>query len=115
MEDLKVSEIQIVPIRPRDGLIGFASFIIYDRFFVGGIGIHSTFQRDGYRLLYPSKITLKGSPIPIFHPLDRATGDVIEQIVAKEYEKVYEKMCLRGGTNNAETKRTINAFLEVIP
>jgi len=52
--DLKLSEIQIVPIKPRDGLVGFASFVINDSWYVSSVAIYT--RRDGnYRVTYPTR------------------------------------------------------------
>lgn len=35
-----ISEVNIILIKPKDGLIGFASLVINDALYLGSIGIH---------------------------------------------------------------------------
>jgi len=35
----RIKDIQIMPVKPRDGLIGFASFVLDDSLYLGSIGI----------------------------------------------------------------------------
>ena len=52
---MKLTEIQIVPVKPKDGLIAFVSFVINDSFFVGDVAIYSRLNQESYRLVYPIK------------------------------------------------------------
>ena len=65
-----VSEVQIMPVKPNKGLVGFASFVLYEAVFCGSVGIY-TKPMGGYRLVYPTRKVF-GKDIDIFHPsLDR--------------------------------------------
>lgn len=37
---MKIKKIEIVPIRPHEGLIAFASIILEEGFYLGSIGVH---------------------------------------------------------------------------
>ena len=37
---MKISEIQIDFVKPRDGLIGFASFVIDENIYISSVAIH---------------------------------------------------------------------------
>ncbi len=37
---MKITKIEIVPIKPNQGLIGFANIILENQLFIGSIGIH---------------------------------------------------------------------------
>ena len=88
--NIELTEIQITPIRPREGLLAFCNFIINGSFFVGDVGIHSRF--DGtYRLVYPSKTLLNGVTINVFHPINSEVGVEIEKQVQKAYEELLLK------------------------
>ncbi|MFC1894802.1 hypothetical protein ACFLYH_02525 [Candidatus Dependentiae bacterium] len=50
----RVTEIQIITVKPRDGLVAFASFIFENSFYVASIGIYIRPQ-GGYRLTYPTR------------------------------------------------------------
>ena len=47
---LTVDEIEIYPVRPRGGLVAFASFVLNGAVFVGNVGIHTRPDGSGYRL-----------------------------------------------------------------
>lgn len=81
-----VSEIQIMPIKPREGLVGFASFIFDDNFYFGSIGIY-TKPKGGYRLTYPTR-KISDQSLPIFHPINKEIASAIEQAVIEKFEQV---------------------------
>lgn len=78
----KLTEIQIVPIKPKDGLVGFASLVYDGRIYLGSIGIY-TRPQGGYRLTYP----MKGA-INVFHPINKEAASEIENAVIKKFENV---------------------------
>ena len=81
-----ISEIQIIPIRPKDGLVGFASFVLNKAIHLSSIGIY-TRPQGGYRLTYPTRKSTQGS-FHIYYPINKQIADVIEQSVIAEFEKV---------------------------
>ena len=82
----KISEIQIVPIKPNNGLVGFASFVLNDGLYLGSIGIF-TRPEGGYRLTYPTK-KVGNRDINIFHPINKEFAEAIEKTVIKKFEDV---------------------------
>lgn len=76
---IEISEINIVPVKPKDGLIGFASFVVDGNFYVGNIAIFSRLDGSGIRLVYPRK-----GAIDCFHPIKKDVGLIIEQNVTKK-------------------------------
>ena len=81
-----IGEIQIVPIKPNNGLIAFCSFILFESLYCGSIGI-ITRPNGGYRLLYPTK-KLGQKQLNIFHPINGGLGNLIEKEVVKKLEDV---------------------------
>ncbi len=79
---IQLTEIQITPIKPKDGLVGFASFVFDNCFYLGSIGVY-TRPQGGYRLTYPTRGTFN-----IFHPINRQIADEIEQAVIAKFEDV---------------------------
>lgn len=77
-----ITEIKIQLIRPNDGLIGFASVVIYDNVYLGGIGIHRKVA-GGYRLTYPKK-----DGFDIFYPITRDAGQIIETAIFEKLKSV---------------------------
>lgn len=77
---MKISEIQINLIKPKDGLIGFATLILNDDFYLSGIGIHRKLTGGGYRLTYPTRKS-GNRDFEIFHPINRNAGQQIEAAI----------------------------------
>lgn len=85
-QEVKVSEIQIIPVKPKDGLIGFASFVLDESYYVGSVAIFTRLKAPGYRLVYPTK-KIGDKNIGIFYPINSDVGRGIEEAVT---EKVSE-------------------------
>ena len=83
---MSISEIQIIPIKPQDGLVAFASFVLNESLYLGSIGI-LTRPEGGYRLVYPTKKVGERN-INIFHPINKVFAKSIEKEVIKEFEDV---------------------------
>jgi len=92
-QEVKISEIQIIPVKPREGLIGFASFVLDEKYYVGSVAIYTRLDGSGYRLVYPAK-KVGERQINTFYPITPMVGHVIEEAVN---EKVYE--ILTGAVN----------------
>lgn len=87
-QETKLSEIQIVPVFPDNGLIAFASFVIDNRYFVGNVAIYTKPDGLDYRLLYPAKTLPNGKKITLFHPINRKTGEAIKQAIIEKYRNL---------------------------
>lgn len=82
----RISEIQIIPIKPQDGLVGFASFVLNENLYLGSIGI-ITRPEGGYRLVYPTKkVGIRN--INLYHPINKNFAELIEKEVVKRFEDV---------------------------
>lgn len=86
----KISNIEIVPVRPQKGLIGFASFLIDNAFAINGIGVHSRPDGSGIRLLYPEKI-VNGLKLSLFHPIRKDIGDRVTALVEQEFGRLHTR------------------------
>ncbi len=86
MEKNLISEVQIIPIKPINGLVAFASFILDGKVYLGSIGI-MTRPQGGYRLVYPSKkVGMKN--INTYYPINREVAEQIETEVINQLEDV---------------------------
>lgn len=85
----KISDIQVIPIRASDGLIGFVSFVYDDNFYLGGIGIY-TRPQGGIRLTYPTRTHTSGA-ISVYYPINKQIADCIEQAVYKKFQEILKK------------------------
>jgi len=83
----KIEEVQIVPIKPKDGLVGFAS-IVFGGIYLGSIGIYKKLNNEGFRLLYPTR-KIGEKNINVFHPINREVSEQIEKEVLEKAEKIF--------------------------
>lgn len=90
--DKTINEVQITPIKSKDGLVAFASLIFSD-LFISSIGIHTKLNDEGYRLTYPTK-QVGDRQINIFHPINKQTSKKIENAIIAKYKEVINKQCL---------------------
>lgn len=98
--ETKISEIQIVPIKPVNGLVAFASFILDGKVYLGSIGI-MTRPQGGYRLVYPSKkVGIKN--INTFYPINKDIAGEIETEVINQLEDVMNRQNDRHNSFNIE-------------
>ena len=101
---IKLTEIQIVPVKPNNGLVAFVSFVLDDSFFVGDVAIYSRIDQQGYRLVYPAKTLFNGLKINCFKPINKPVADEIERQVLGEFENLIEKAKKTEGTNYEQSK-----------
>lgn len=85
--EVNITEIQIVPVKPKDGLVAFASFVLDNELYLGSIAI-LTRPEGGYRLLYPSKKIGISHNINFFYPISKPFAAAIEAAVIKKFEEV---------------------------
>ena len=92
MINIEITEIEIIPIKPRDGLVAFASCVINESLYVGSIGIHcSPSNAEGFRLVFPSKTLLNGKEIPCVHPINKEAGELLTRAIVNKFRKIVEK------------------------
>jgi DNA-binding cell septation regulator SpoVG len=88
----KVTEIQIIPIKPKDGLVAFANIVYDNAFYFSSIGIY-TRPYGGYRLTYPTRKS-STTNLTLFHPINKKVADLIEAAVTRRYEEVMTDVLL---------------------
>lgn len=91
MNKLEISEVNIVPIKPHNGLVAFASAVINNQFYISNIAIYtSPSNQSGYRLVYPDKILSNGKRVNCFHPITQEAGDAVSQAIIKKYVELMD-------------------------
>lgn len=95
----RISEVQIVPVKPNNGLVGFASLVFDNCIYLGSIGIY-TRPEGGYRLTYPTRKTTMNN-FHVFHPINKGIATEIENEVISKFEDVMKKYV---GHNSFNTK-----------
>ena len=84
----EITEITIIPLKPKNGLVALASCIVDDKFYLGSIGIY-TKLRGGYRLTYPTK-KIGEKSINIYHPINQEVGQEVEIAIIEKYEELMD-------------------------
>src|SRR3989344_3268922 len=82
----RVTEINITPIKPQNGLVAFASFVLDNNWYMGSVGI-MTRPEGGYRLVYPTKKVNEGK-INLYHPINRESAQEVENAIISHFEDV---------------------------
>lgn len=91
-----ITEVNIIPVKPQNGLIAFASVVINGSLYLSSIAVYT--KLDGtYRLLYPTK-KLGERLVNLFHPINHETSKQIEDAI---FEKCYE---IFEGSNDGQEK-----------
>ncbi len=86
---MRITEVEITPIKPKNGLVAFASCLIDGWLYLGSIGIMTRLS-GGYRLTYPTK-NLGNKSLNLYHPIDKASNAELEEVIIANYENVMRK------------------------
>lgn len=83
-----VSEVNVTPVKPKNGLVGIASLVVDGNIYLNSIAVYT--KLDGsYRLLYPTKLVGNRS-LGLFYPINRKASRAIEEAVLKKCSEVFE-------------------------
>ncbi len=85
---MQVTEVRIAFIKPRDGMIGFASVVLDDVLYLGSIGIHRKLDGSGFRLTFPTRRAGDGQA-HVFHPIRK---DLSKRLEAAIFSKLKDVM-----------------------
>ncbi len=85
-----VSEVNITPVKPTDGLVAFASCVIGGQLYLGSLGIHQRLDGTGYRITYPTK-KVGSRQLNFYHPLTKEAGKLIEQAIVAKCNELFER------------------------
>lgn len=87
---MTISEVNITPVKPIDGLVAFASCVVDGQIYVGSIGVHKLLDCSGYRITYPTK-KIGSRQLNFFHPVTKETGRLIEQAIVAKCVELFER------------------------
>ena len=87
---MQATEVDIAFVKPKDGLIAFASVVLDDQLYLSGIAIHSKLAGSGYRLTYPTRRIGKVQ-FSLFHPIRKPVGLAIERAIVEKVKNVMSK------------------------
>ena len=106
MSELIISEIQLTPVKFKDGLTAFASCVINNQFYLGNLALYSSpSSPTGFRLVYPSRTLSNGKQLSIVHPINKETGLLIQKQIAEQYLKLIEDLT-KGEDRNGQPRYT---------
>lgn len=84
---------------PRNGHVGFVSFVLDGGLFVGNVGVHRRLDGDGYRLVYPTKILRNGNKVDVVYPINKELGGQIHTAINEFLNLPHDKAETATGTN----------------
>jgi len=87
MKTMKITEVQIIPIKPNNGLVAFASVVVENSLYLGSLGVYTRLDGSGYRITYPTK-KIGEKNINIYHPINKETSKAIEEAIISKAEKI---------------------------
>jgi len=87
---MNVSEVNVSLIKPKCGLVAFASVVLADQIYLTGIAIHQKIDGSGFRLTYPTR-KVGDTQFQLFHPIRKSLGLAIEQAVIGKLKDVLSK------------------------
>lgn len=99
---MEVSEVNIVPVKATDGLVGFASCVIARCLYVGSMGVHKRLDGSGYRVTYPVK-SIGGRQLNYFHPVTKEAGKAMERAIQEKCVQIFERSDEHHGRHSKDT------------
>lgn len=88
---MDVTEVQIAFIKPREGMIGFASVVLDGVLYLGSIGIHRKLDGSGYRLTFPTRRAGSGQQLHVFHPIRKELSKRLETEIFSKLNDVMSR------------------------
>lgn len=87
---MRITEIQIIPVKPRDGLVAFASVVFDNALYLGSIGVYTRLDVAGWRITYPTK-KIGEKSINIYHPINKDASRAIERAILDKMRSIEQK------------------------
>jgi DNA-binding cell septation regulator SpoVG len=84
---MSITKVELLPIKPQNGLIAFASVEIDHQFYVSSIGVHKRRDGTGYRITYPTR-KVGDQNLTIFHPTEPSLSKEIEKAICDKATEV---------------------------
>ena len=91
MKIMTITEVQITPIKPKDGLIAFASVVLENSLYLGFLGVYTRLDGTGYRITYPTKKVGENS-LNIYHPINKETNKAIEEAIIIKVKEIMKEI-----------------------
>lgn len=84
-----IEKVEIVPVKPNNGLISFASLLLNGNLYLGSIGVFKRRDGSGCRILFPTK---KGGQqqLCVYHPTNEKLSKEIELAVCERAREIFK-------------------------
>lgn len=83
---MQIKKVEIVPIRPHEGLVAFADIVLEEGLYLGSIGVHRKLE-GGFRITFPTR-KVGGINVSIYHPLQLHISKEFEYAICSKAEKL---------------------------
>lgn len=83
----KITDVQIVPIKPNNWLIAIASVILNKSLYLWWIWVHTRLNWEWIRLTYPTR-KVWDRDVSLYHPIIAQTWKLIEYAVSEKYKEL---------------------------
>jgi stage V sporulation protein G len=88
--EIKITDIQVTPITPRNGLVAFASVTLNNSVYLGSIGVYTRLDGSGsYRITYPTKKVGK-KDLNIHRPTNEEMSKMIEEAIILKTKELFQ-------------------------
>lgn len=84
---MKISEVNVVPIKPDEGLIAFASCVLDDCYYIGSIAVFTKLG-GGYRIVFPTK-KIGERHMHYHHPINREIQAALLDAISDAMKNLY--------------------------
>jgi hypothetical protein len=84
---MKIKRVEIVPIRPFEGLIAFANVVLEEGLYLGCIGVHRKLD-GGFRITFPTRKVGEAN-LCIYHPTHPGISKEFEAAICSKAEEVF--------------------------
>lgn len=99
---MKVSEVNVIPVKPTNGLVAFASCVVDGQLYIGSLGVHRRLDGTGYRITYPTK-KIGSRQLNYYHPVTKEVGKLIERAIIAKCVELFEKSDEQNGRYDKTT------------
>lgn len=91
ISNTRVTEVQIVPVKPVDGLVAFASCVVDNKLLLSSIGVFTKLS-GGYRITFPTKkVGRDGLNVSVFNPINKEVCEAITQAILNKVSNLFEE------------------------
>lgn len=85
---MKITEIEIYPVPPKQGLVAFASFLLDGWLKFNGVALYTTPNGLPYRIVFPDTRLPNGLRANVVHPIDQLAYSAIRDAINQEYQRL---------------------------